>query len=227
MNETIGARGGHNDRKRSLIIRKQQKLRLIAEREEKEIKELESRVKKQQKFTLIKTLPIVIAHETIKTFFSTPKASQIDKKAQVPENNNKEKQIVILDNSNKKIVTTIKLEINEEYFKKSKSEKRQEEQENSKTIKEVKPKISTISNEENNKTDYIQSMKKNTCKTVEVFQDFIPMPIHESEKVVSIRSDLDEEKLTDNQLKKLNKLKTRKLIDELGTSMGILLREMI
>ncbi len=227
MNETIGARGGHNDRKRSLIIRKQQKLRLIAEREEKEIKELESRVKKQQKFTLIKTLPIVIAHETIKTFFSTPKASQIDKKAQVPENNNKEKQIVILDNSNKKIVTTIKLEINEEYFKKSKSEKRQEEQENSKTIKkeepeekencetkEVKPKISTISNEENNKTDYIQSMKKNTCKTVEVFQDFIPMPIHESEKVVSIRSDLDEEKLTDNQLKKLNKLKTRKLIDE-------------
>ncbi len=39
MNETIGARGGHNDRKRSLIIRKQQKLRLIAEREEKEIKE--------------------------------------------------------------------------------------------------------------------------------------------------------------------------------------------
>ena len=116
MNETIGARGGHNDRKRSLIIRKQQKLRLIAEREEKEIKELESRVKKQQKFTLIKTLPIVIAHETIKTFFSTPKASQIDKKAQVPENNNKEKQIVILDNSNKKIVTTIKIEINDKIY---------------------------------------------------------------------------------------------------------------
>ena len=227
MNETIGARGGHNDRKRSLIIRKQQKLRLIAEREEKEIKELESRVKKQQKFTLIKTLPIIIAHETIKTFFNTPKESQVDKKAQVPENNNKEKQIVILDNSNKKIVTTIKLEINEEYFKKSKSEKRQEEQENSKTIKkeepeekenhktkEVKPTISTISNEENNKIDYTQSMKKNTGKTEEVFQDFIPMPIHESEKAVSKELNLYEENLTDNQLKKLNKLKTRKLIDE-------------
>lgn len=64
MNETIGVRGGRNDRRRFFIIRKSRKKKKIDE-----IKDLEKKVKRQQKFTLIKTLPIVLVGGSIKTFF--------------------------------------------------------------------------------------------------------------------------------------------------------------
>ena len=51
MNETIGSKGGHNDRRRSLIISRKKKEKL---KEEQEIKELEKSVKKNRKYVLIK-----------------------------------------------------------------------------------------------------------------------------------------------------------------------------
>ncbi|MBR5370281.1 MAG: hypothetical protein IK137_03140 [Bacilli bacterium] len=66
MDETIGVKGGHNDRRRTLIISKKQKEKLKKYQEEKELKELEKEVKRKQKYTLIKTLPIVIVGQTIK-----------------------------------------------------------------------------------------------------------------------------------------------------------------
>ena len=62
MNETIGSKGGHNDRRRSLIISRKKKEKL---KEEQEIKELEKSVKKKRKYVLIKTVPLVLAEGII------------------------------------------------------------------------------------------------------------------------------------------------------------------
>lgn len=70
MNETIGAKGGHNDYKKSLKIRENQKKKM-ADLEEKKIRELEKKVKRQQRYVLIKTLPIVIVGQTFKTLYDT------------------------------------------------------------------------------------------------------------------------------------------------------------
>lgn len=64
MNETIGVKGGKNDRRRRLRITKEFKEKLDAyqdQQNEKELLELEKRVKQQQRITFIKTLPIVVA----------------------------------------------------------------------------------------------------------------------------------------------------------------------
>ena len=67
MDETIGVKGGKNDRRRRMIISKQQKKKLTDYEQERKIAELEKDVKKKQIYTLIKTLPIVIGGGTIKT----------------------------------------------------------------------------------------------------------------------------------------------------------------
>lgn len=70
MNETIGVKGGKNDRRRSLRISKQIKEKLKAyqkEQYEKELHELEKKVSLIQKITFIKTLPIVIAGQVYQT----------------------------------------------------------------------------------------------------------------------------------------------------------------
>ena len=61
MNETIGVKGGKNDRRRTIKIKEAQKKKLNEYVEEQKIKELEKEVRKQQVFTLLKTLPIAIA----------------------------------------------------------------------------------------------------------------------------------------------------------------------
>lgn len=71
MNETIGVKGGHNDYRRTLKIKEQQRKKIVQMEEEQELKELETRVKKQQKYVLIKTLPIVIVGQTLKTLYDT------------------------------------------------------------------------------------------------------------------------------------------------------------
>lgn len=70
MNETIGVKGGKNDRRRRLIITKQFKEKLEAyqqEQHEKEIQELEKRVKQQQRITFIKVFPIAVAGQIYTT----------------------------------------------------------------------------------------------------------------------------------------------------------------
>ena len=80
MNETIGAKGGHRDRKRSMIIERSKKQKLQEYQEQEEIRELEKKVKKQQAFTLIKTLPIVIGGGTIRNMreVANPKPDKED-----------------------------------------------------------------------------------------------------------------------------------------------------
>lgn len=59
MDETIGSKGGHNDRIRTLKITQAKKKKLQEYEEEQELKELEKDVRKKQIYTLIKTIPIV------------------------------------------------------------------------------------------------------------------------------------------------------------------------
>ena len=79
MNETIGVKGGNNDRRRSLRISKKQKKKLQDEEEQREIAELEKKVKKQQRFTLIRTLPIVLLGSAFKTLYDTARGKTFDR----------------------------------------------------------------------------------------------------------------------------------------------------
>ena len=85
MDETIGVKGGKNDRRRQMQISAKEKKRLIKHEEERRIAELEQKVKKQQIYTLIKTLPIVIGGGTIKVLHDTA----VGKKRDLEEENSK------------------------------------------------------------------------------------------------------------------------------------------
>ena len=58
MNETIGVKGGKNDRRRTLIITNKMKKSLEEYQYEKELKDLEKKVSLRQKLTLLAVLPI-------------------------------------------------------------------------------------------------------------------------------------------------------------------------
>ena len=77
MNENIGAKGGSNDNRRMNIIKENKKKKLIEE--EIELKELEDRVKKNQKITLIRTIPIVVAGGVFQTLYDTVNKTDKDK----------------------------------------------------------------------------------------------------------------------------------------------------
>ena len=83
MNETIGVKGGHNDHLRTLRITQEFKRKLEylqEEQHQKELEELEKKVKQQQRITFLKTLPIVIVGQIYTT---------------LTENNAKKKELVL------------------------------------------------------------------------------------------------------------------------------------
>lgn len=80
MDETIGVKGGANDRRRMMIINQNQKKKLAEHEEEREIAELEKKVRRKQFYTLIKTLPIVIGGGTIQTLYDTATGKKRDNK---------------------------------------------------------------------------------------------------------------------------------------------------
>ena len=67
MDETIGVKGGKQDRRRTLKIAKEKKKKLEELEEIEELKELEKRVKKRQIYTLVKALPIALGGGFVKT----------------------------------------------------------------------------------------------------------------------------------------------------------------
>ena len=71
MDETIGVKGGYQDRIRSFKIKKEQQKKLQELQEEKEIQELEKEVQKKQRFVLVRALPIVIAGEVFQILYDT------------------------------------------------------------------------------------------------------------------------------------------------------------
>ena len=79
MDETIGVKGGHNDRRRTIAITKKNREKIREYEEERYIKELEKKVKRQQKISLIKTLPIAIAGKTFTVLYDTHNGAREDK----------------------------------------------------------------------------------------------------------------------------------------------------
>ena len=80
MNETIGVKGGKNDRRRMLRINKEKKKKLKEYQEQQELKQLEKKVQHLQRVTLIKVLPIVLTGQVFKTIIdNTKKEPRINK----------------------------------------------------------------------------------------------------------------------------------------------------
>lgn len=79
MDETIGVKGGHNDRRRTIVITKRNKKKLEEYDEDRYIRDLEKKVKRQQKISLIKTLPIAIAGKTFVTLYDVQNGPRVDK----------------------------------------------------------------------------------------------------------------------------------------------------
>ena len=172
MNEDIGAKGGKNDRRRSLKITKMQKEKL--EKQERlskeEIKKLEAEVRKQQILNFITVIPLVIFGGIFYTFKSKKTEEQefgvkskrnkridapgklIDNESELKEKQTKqeifseqqENKIPVLD-TNKEIKPT-KIETHEELLEKeisnAKSKKIIEEYENK--IKEIRSNLRNI-----------------------------------------------------------------------------------
>ena len=59
MNETIGVKGGHQDRRRSLKISKKVVEKLKEQTEQEKIKELEEITRKKQILNFIKIIPMI------------------------------------------------------------------------------------------------------------------------------------------------------------------------
>ena len=102
MNETIGAKGGHNDRKRVLRIKAAAVKQLQKQQEEAEIRRLEEDVKRKQRYVLIRSLPLFIAYGVVKSFStSIPKKNLNKKRIRLIMGENNEKEVEISKNDTK------------------------------------------------------------------------------------------------------------------------------
>lgn len=146
MNETIGVKGGRNDRRRFLIIRESRK-----KKKNDEIKDLEKRVKKQQKFTLIKTIPFVIAGGSIKTFFDFITSRDKNELSYQDE--------VTVDGGRK-----VRVRVISPILKKGKKNKKEEKESPYKEVKQIQIPVK----EESLKTDEVREKKSSEIEEEEL-----------------------------------------------------------
>lgn len=180
MDETIGAKGGKNDRRRSLIIETNKKKKLIEETQEQELKELEKRVKKQQKYILIKALPIALTGGIIKTIYDTI----VDKKEKDLEEENSKWKIKEYDAD---VTTKTPIEDQIENGKK----KIVVTPEGRKVVVYVKEK----SFDETNKDDKVLILDKNEKNNTDDKSSYVVIDNDSNiEPVVVSRNDIDEKK---------------------------------
>ena len=224
MNESIGAKGVGRDFRRTLIIKKKEKDKLKEYGEAQILRKIEKDVRKKQIYTLIKTLPIAIAYETIKDVLPKKEEKKEDEKKSFIEEEKEEKPkkeqidyievVIVLEDGTKKIIKVpknkleekeiqeeTKEEVKEENKEKQQEEKIVEEEKNKKDKEEtieIKPK--GIGEEEQKQEEEQQITQKETTQV--------------QEKITSETKRIDEFKdLTASQQEKLDKLKSRKIID--------------
>ncbi len=237
MDETIGVKGGANDRRRTMKINKAQKKKLKDYEEQREIAELEKKVRKNQIFTLIKTLPLLIGGATIQTIHDT--ATSKKKDAEEDENSRwrikeydqdithmtpgefadkeQRKKKIIVTPTGEKIVVYITVPIvdkksnlivtEEDVYDPKKnivSDEISEKDSNDREI-EVKTKVDSIS-KKNDKTTVPAATKKG-----------ISVP----EEAIDLETFIDKElsmvdlpNLSEEAKAKLEKLKSRKIVEE-------------
>lgn len=234
MDETIGAKGGYNDRRRTLIITNKQKEKLKEKQQEKELKELEEKVKKQQIYTLIKSLPIAIGGGTFKILYdigtgkknidkqeeySKWKVKEYDadmsvKSRQEKEYEKKKKKVVVIQPDGRKVVVLVPIEEDKKEEKKKIHEEEVNKQEE--VIKSNKKKQEKEIEKEVIEYEKIEENKKETKKEKEDIsfkkqeENILKTETKEIEKEENISFD----DLTPAMKDKFDKLKARKIIDE-------------
>lgn len=228
MNETIGEIGGHNDQKRRIRIKREQRKKLDEYEEEREIKDLEKKVKKQQFLTLIKVLPIAVVGGTIKTIYDTGKKSSSKKSVSndgviIEENNDgitqldrdydvsdsKEEQFIEEATSKKKIVTTPTGEKVVVDLPKARKEEK-------KTFFEELF-FPTETEKKSNEISINGEVKKNDDEKLTPFPGIsISSDTDYSDTFYDTIEDLDidSDMLPDYMKEKIEKLKSRKIVDE-------------
>ena len=172
MDETIGVKGGRNDRRKILINIKNKKT--------KALKELEKDVRKKQTYTLIKTLPIVIVGSVFKELTNNPKHKRIKKEQDIVFEDDKPKKkektneviIVLKDGTDQVIEVPIKTP-KENHNNKKSNQKVQEEKQNSipiPTTEEVTKETSNINIEELNEKQKKKFQKLRARKIIDVYE---------------------------------------------------------
>ena len=224
MDETIGVKGGANDRRRTMIISRNQKKKLGQYEEEREIAELEKKVRKKQFYTLIKTLPIVIGGGTIQTLHdvATGKRRDIDEnelrlkeydgdvsKYTKEEFEEKRRRKIITTPSGEKIVVYIETPIEE------KKTNKQPLKHVSENIKENEDNFIPIKEETKKEKISKTTKKKETTKTTTGPKVGIGEEQVELEEFIDKElSTVDFSNLSQSAQETLGKLKSRKIVEE-------------
>ena len=93
MDETIGVKGGNNDRRRSLVITKKRLKKLKLRQKllkKKKLEELEKKVKRLQIVTFFKATSLILSGLVFKTIFDNSKKNQNIKKINIDMSNEKQ-----------------------------------------------------------------------------------------------------------------------------------------
>ncbi len=105
MNETVGAKGGHNDQKRVLRIKIAAKKQLERHQEEAAIRRSDAEAKSKQRYVLIRSLPLFIASGVVNSFTSLPKKNLNRKRIRLIVAENNEKVVEVKNNEGREKVT--------------------------------------------------------------------------------------------------------------------------
>ena len=197
MDETIGAKGGRNDRRKTQIIKnKKQK--------DKETIELEKKVKKQQFRTFIKTLPLIIGTAPIYTISDALK--KITKKEETKDSQQEPVEIIELEEKTIQMPTGEMITIRIPKTKDKKEERKisLEQQSPKKEDKKIE--------EKQEKTTKDQPQKETEMVLIPLSQE----TINRNQKDIQINtsSDIHYEELPNQLQQKLEKLKSRKIVEE-------------
>lgn len=230
MDETIGEKGGKNDRRRVIKIAEKKKKKLQEEVENDEIKDLEKKVKKNQIFTLVKALPIVIGGNIIKTIHDTA----IGKKEKDKEEENSKWRIKEYDadispktpqeaqleelkkQKRKRIITTptgekIIIVVNDNIF-----DKQEELNEKSKEKKNnpQKEEIEILDVQEENQKE--KNISDNNINEKKPKKGFISKYFGDTQDYQDIidEEDIDFDNLDEESRKKLESIKSRRIVEE-------------
>lgn len=225
MNESIGAKGVGRDFRRTLIIKQKEKDKLKEFNEKQKLKKLEQEVRKKQIYTLIKTLPIAIAYETIKDVL--PKKQSTEPKKEEKDSFIEEKQekqqdyievVIVLEDGTKKTIKVAKEKLEKLNKKENELEiPNKNEKEQEKTKEEIKEPIL----EEKQVINKPKGIGEETVELIEE-QQKIEEPVKSESKKVEEQVKSEGKKIEDfndltvSQQEKLNKLKSRKIIDVYG-----------
>jgi len=217
VNETIGSKGGHNDNRRTLKIKKEKLKRQEQKQEEEDLKELEKRVKKQQLLVLIKTIPLIIAGESLKTILDNTKKN---KQNASPKKNSNEIETLTEKKSPKEEINILDGTTISPKTISIKDKKRIPEG----VIEIESPAIINSKSKTQETEDKEQAQKEETA-TIEQSQNYIPIKGASEESsynekgeelsnTILSQQEINASSLSKEVQAKLEKLKAHKIIDE-------------